>query len=385
MSNRILYLQYTNPACYPPLEHSSRILANAGWKVLFLGTGAYGGNTIRFPKHSNIQIERLDFCVAGWWQKLHYIWFCLWVMGRVLCWRPHWIYASDLFSCPLSLLLSQFFRGRVIYHEHDSPQKINGISRWIQWILWTRKILAQKAYLCIFPNEKRLENFQLETETSQPLFCVWNCPSKEEISSRRLLQRNNKLWILYHGSIVPSRFPITIIDVIARLPHKVNLRIIGYETVGHPRYVNQLRQRATQLGIHDRIEFLGALARHELLEWCQKCDVGLALMPKQSTDFNEQTMVGASNKPFDYLSCGLAILVSDLPEWKKLYVEPGYGLACDPQDPVSIAKALQWFLDHLREMREMGERGRRRTLKEWNYETQFFPPLKQLNNDKQYA
>lgn len=38
--NRILYIQYTNPAGYPPLEHSSRILAQADWEVLFLGTGA---------------------------------------------------------------------------------------------------------------------------------------------------------------------------------------------------------------------------------------------------------------------------------------------------------------------------------------------------------
>jgi hypothetical protein len=28
---RVLYLQYTNPAGYPPLEHSSGILADSGW------------------------------------------------------------------------------------------------------------------------------------------------------------------------------------------------------------------------------------------------------------------------------------------------------------------------------------------------------------------
>jgi hypothetical protein len=33
---KTLYLQYTNPAGYPPLEPSSRILANEGWQVLFL-------------------------------------------------------------------------------------------------------------------------------------------------------------------------------------------------------------------------------------------------------------------------------------------------------------------------------------------------------------
>ena len=49
---RMVYVQYTNPAGYPPLEHSSQILAGAGWKVLFLGTGAAGGaDGLRFSAH----------------------------------------------------------------------------------------------------------------------------------------------------------------------------------------------------------------------------------------------------------------------------------------------------------------------------------------------
>lgn len=56
---RILYIQYTNPAGYPPLEHSSRILADAGWQVLFLGTGALGAAALRFPPHSNVRVRLL--------------------------------------------------------------------------------------------------------------------------------------------------------------------------------------------------------------------------------------------------------------------------------------------------------------------------------------
>ena len=82
-------------------------------------------------------------------------------------------------------------------------------------------------------------------------------------------------------------------------------------------------------------------------------------------------MAGASNKPFDYLACGLALLVSDLPDWRKMFVEPGYGLACNPNDTDSIAAQLRWFLKHPAETREMGERGRQRILTEWNYERQF--------------
>ena len=161
------------------------------------------------------------------------------------------------------------------------------------------------------------------------------------------------------------------------LPEEVKLRIIGYETVGHKSYTRHLQERANKIGITDRVEFVGAVPlRSDLLRWCQQSDVGLALMPKESRDLNQQAMVGASNKPFDYLTCGLALLVSDLPDWHDMYVNGGYGLASDPDDSHSIAASLGWFLNHPVEMREMGERGRQKIVAEWNYEAQFASVMK---------
>ena len=101
-------------------------------------------------------------------------------------------------------------------------------------------------------------------------------------------------------------------------------------------------------------------------------------MPRQSLDDNEQAMTGASNKPFDYLASGLALLVSDLPDWRTMFVDNGYALAVDPTDPASIATAVSWLLEHPDELRAMGERGRQRILCEWNYEKQFAPVLQQF-------
>jgi glycosyltransferase involved in cell wall biosynthesis len=89
-------------------------------------------------------------------------------------------------------------------------------------------------------------------------------------------------------------------------------------------------------------------------------------------------LTGASNKPFDYLACELAVLVSDLPDWCEMFVEPGYGLSCNPEEPLSIAAALRHFYNRPADTRLMGERGRKRILAEWNYETQFEPVLRTL-------
>ncbi|MBR8829537.1 MAG: glycosyltransferase [Gomphosphaeria aponina SAG 52.96 = DSM 107014] len=376
---RILYIQYTNPAGYPPLEHSSRILANDGWEVLFLGTGAKGANSLQFPEHPQITVLQIPFCEAGWRQKLHYLRYCVWVLMWVVRWQPQWIYASDILVCPIAYFLTLVANTQVIYHEHDSPNSVaNNI--FMAWCLKTRKLLGDRAKFCILPNQGRIDKFISETKTSKQVFCVWNCPRLDEVSPQRGDYKDNEsIWLLYHGSIVPARLPLSVIKTLKHLPDIIKLRIIGYETVGTTGYINQIKALGTQIGVDERLEVIDAMPRSELLKWVMKSDIGLALMPVGSDDTNLVAMTGASNKVFDYLASGLPLIVSNLLDWDKMYVETGYGLACDPEDVNSIVNAVQWFINHPEEMRAMGERGRQKILADWNYEKQFQPIAEILN------
>lgn len=243
---------------------------------------------------------------------------------------------------------------------------------------WTRKQLARRAEGCVLPNEARLERFTAETGTRQNAFCVWNCPSRQEVGPKRA-PADGSFWLLYQGSIVPERLPLAAVEALALLPDRVKLRLIGYETVGSAGYVAKLQQRARQLGVGRRLEVVEAMPRFELMEWCRRCNAGLALLPVRATDVNQQSMAGASNKAFDYMASGLPLVVSDLPDWRAEYVDPGYGFACDPQDPKSIACAVHRLLDDPESARSMGERGRQRILQEWNYEARFQPVLQRLH------
>lgn len=381
---RILFIQYTNPAIYPPLEHSSHIFANKGWQALFLGTGSLTADSLRFKPHDRIEVRQMPYAQPGWRLKLHYARFLLWALWWTLRWKPDWVYASDLLSCPVAMLLSLVPGVRVIYHEHDSPvSSRTGVFQKISFA--ARHSLARRAKICVLPNQGRAERFISElnkpvSNGHQSPFAVWNCPSVEEVTPPRSAHDGGDLWVLYHGSIGPLHMPFSVLEALATLPERVKLRVIGYETIGHLGYVNELRETSRRLGVSDRVEILGPLKRSELLSWCRKCDIGLALMPKESKDVNYQYMAGASNKAFDYLSCGLAVLVSDLPDWRALYVETGFGLTCNPDDPENIADALRWFLAHPAEMRSMGERGRRKIATEWNYEAKFHPVLERVDS-----
>ncbi len=380
---KILYIQYSNPGAYPPVQHGARILASAGAKVLLLGIVTAGTEALRFPTHKNIQVREMKFCAPGIRQKIHYLLFCLWAVWTALSWRPKWLYASDVLASPIAWFLTFWPMFNVIYHEHDTPAEVNPdasvTTLFMRAILWTRRHFARRANFCVLPNEKRIRVFKRQTQTKRPLYCVWNCPSQFEAKAILPQLRSKDLRVFYHGSIVPDRLPLNVVHALAELPYAVSLEFAGYETIGHKGYIREILAEAEKVGVSSRVRHIGTLPqRAELLARCSQAHVGLALLPIDSQDLSMATMVGASNKPFDYLLCGLALLVSNLPDWNEVFVQSHFGLACDPRDPASIAGALRWFLDHPEERKQMGTTGRQRILTDWNYETQFAPVMKRI-------
>jgi len=88
---------------------------------------------------------------------------------------------------------------------------------------------------------------------------------------------------------------------------------------------------------------------------------------------------------------GLAVVVSDLEEWRRIYLGigdreegieespkfripesgKGYGIAINPESRESIRAGLGWMLKNRDKLWEMGERARQKIRKEWNYQTKF--------------
>lgn len=375
---RILYIQYANPGAYPPIQHSSKILAENGYDVRIIGIRTRGTESLRFDSSNRVCVRLMRDCPPGLFQKLHYLGFCGWLIWTVLRWRPTWVYVSDALAAPVGYIVPYLRCLSTVYHEHDIPAEAYApqrtVSLFMRFILRARLALARNATVCVAPNEARAARLKREADASANVLCVCNYPSLKEAKSAVATKKTTEeLIVFFHGSIVPARLPMSIIHALAHCPAHVRFRFAGYETIGHRKYIERILTEAARIGVDSRISYLGALPRPGLLARCAETHVGLSLMPLNTNDINMTAMVGASNKPFDYLLCGVALLVSDLPDWNKAFVEPGFGLACNPEDPLSIARAFTWFADHPDQLREMGARGRERVLEQWNYETQFEP------------
>ena len=375
MKTRVLFVQYTNPAGFPPIERAARILKHSGREVRLVGADGIGTDPLAARTLRDLDVRLVSRAGRGIVQKLQYARFLLVCAYHILTWRPDWVYASDTFAAPIGVV-GRIAGVRVIYHEHDAPTDPSP-TVFIRLILRARRMLLGLATILVTPNEERSSAMSAEAG-GRTVLTVWNCPSRSEVQGIRHAIPNGALKLVYHGSIVPGRPPIAIVDAMARANDHVELHVTGYETQGSRGYTADIMRRARERGIGDRVFIGGAVPREELLVRASRCDLGLCFMPADNANFNEARMAGASNKAFEYLACGVPIVVSDLPDWRRIFVDREVAWACDPSDVEGMTELLGTASADRLQLRRMGERGRELIIKEWNYETQFAPVVRAM-------
>jgi len=369
---RVLHVQYTNPGAYPPLVRGATLLAESGAEVRMLGTRVRDTDALDVRPSKGIEVRLMNDAPEGWRLKAHYARYGAWVAREAAAWRPDWIYASDLLSTPIALGASALSGARVVYHEHDAPAA-PGPNWFIKRCLDARTRLLRAAAVVIAPNADRSARLS-ELAGGRQVLTVWNCP-RRPTRKPQMTRGLDSLRIVFCGSINSERLPLAIVDALARAATTVALEVAGYETVGSRGYMATVAAHARSRGVETRVRFLGTVSEDEWSVVFEQCDIGLALMPMASADENMRHMAGASNKPFEYLSCGVVPLVSDLPDWRRTYVDSGYALVCNPSQAESIAAAFEWAAGHRAALREIAMRGWERLRLDWNYESQFAPVL----------
>lgn len=371
---RILFVQATDPAAYPPLIHAATLMSERGHRVRFL-SAPIRGRSMRIPDHDRIEVRSMPARPSHVMDPGNYLRYAMAAASEARRWRPDIVYASDPMGAGPALLAARLSRARLVYHEHDSPESERLLHPLVRR---ARRAALRHADLVVFPNADRVRHVAREVAFPHSrLRVIWNVPRVAEVAAAAE-RPADPLVLYYHGSITPERLPRSVFEAVRRHASRARLVVVGYETAGGLGYVEELQRIAASCGATDSFRYVGEVSREHLPALMASAHVGLALMPVEGGDVNMRQMVGASNKAFDYLSAGIALLVSDLPDWRRTFVDPGYGIACDPRSVDSVEAAIRWFLEHPREARDMGERGRRRVIDEWNYDAAFAPVLHEL-------
>jgi len=367
---RVLFVQATEAGGYPPILHAASLFASAGAKVAILNAPV-AGYELTVPFIPGVRVRNIVARPSHVMPKFVYLRY-VWAAARLAAaFRPNVVYASDPMGAGPGLLAARLANAALVYHEHDTP-KPGSLDRRIARL---REAAARKASFVIFPNAERAQLAQPELGfRDDQSRIVWNVPLRTELPELSP-PHGSEITVLYHGSITPERLPESVIAAIAECG--MRLRLIGYEVQGAKGYVARLLEIGKRFG-HDVVEYLGQISRDRLLLEASRADVGLALLPLNPEDINLRFMLGASNKVFDYMASGLALLVPELPDWIECFVRPGYGRSCNPVDTRSLVTQLRWLAANPAARRSMGVKARAKIEADWNYERAFAPVLDRL-------
>jgi glycosyltransferase involved in cell wall biosynthesis len=263
--------------------------------------------------------------------------------------------SADVFHCHnlhLALPAAVAARRKRAYFVFDAHEmedtRHRGLARWavhrFQRTIWRRSDLT------ITTNASRATYFE-KAYKSRPLV-INNFPSRPHALRPANLRGDLKipetarLLIFQGGFYMESR-------CFAQVAHALRSRkqwhwiFVGF---GSDIALSRLNEILDAAGIGPRCHVLPPVAVDRLLDFTAACDVGVVPL----NNLNLNNYLGDTNKLFEYLAAGLAVVGSDFPEVRRAVLENGVGpvgAVFNPLDPHSIGEALDRVEAELPEMR----------------------------------
>jgi len=148
---------------------------------------------------------------------------------------------------------------------------------------------------------------------------------------------NNDFRLVIQGAgLNPGRGVLELLDAL-RLVSGVHLVIIGSGDA-----LNDIKMKISSLGLNERVTLIPQLPWGEMMRYTLACDAGISL--DKDTCINQK--LSLPNKLFDYLSAGIPVIASPLPEVSKIINEYKCGIVAEYVTPESISRAIIQLRDN---------------------------------------
>ncbi len=248
-----------------------------------------------------------------------------------LSYRPDFVHANDVNTLFPGWLAARLADASLIYDAHEISADREGYYGRIWLVRLAEKYLGGQARGRITTTQARADWFvknygyeQISVVQNRPILSV-----SEGNRIRELLPiQPEHTVVLYQGGLQAGRGLHNLIEAIRSVP--------GAELV----FVGDGRQRASleaaAADISDRVHFVGQVPLSELPTWTASADIGMQTL--RNTCLNHYTT--DSNKLFEYVMGGLAVVASDFPEIRGVVNDYDLGILVDPDDVKQISEAI---------------------------------------------
>jgi glycosyltransferase involved in cell wall biosynthesis len=273
---------------------------------------------------------------------LFYAFFNLRLFVFLLLHRFDLLVSNDLDTLLPNYLVSRLKNLPLIYDSHEyftgvpELQK-RPVVRWI-WKAIEKSIFPGLKYVMTVSDSIAI---QYEKEYSLRPEVVRNCSMNTEYIkpfSRRELDINpaHFLVILQGTGINVDRGGPELIDAV-NLTDEVSLLIVGAGD-----QFELLKKKVLLMGLEERIKLISKCPWQTLMRYTRSADAGLSLDKNSNLNYN----FSLPNKIFDYLSAGIPVIATDLPEISKIVNEYSCGILIPEPTPEEIRKAIVRLRDN---------------------------------------
>ena len=212
-----------------------------------------------------------------------------------------------------------------------------------------------------------IRNYLLTQNRFIQVEVIYNCsafPISQKLEEGR--KHKDKVMICYEGTLSFYRGLKRMIEVMRvlrkRYGNRVELLIIGTVPDGEKQYLDL---KGEEYGLHDNIRYTGWLPYEKVGEAISQADIGIIFF--ELTD-NIRLGGGLSNKIFNYMRCGLAIVSVDLPENSHIISEAKCGLIVTEPSIENLVEALSVLIDDEAKRRQLGENARKAAYNQYGWE-----------------
>ena len=163
-----------------------------------------------------------------------------------------------------------------------------------------------------------------------------------------------KTSVIYVGGMTEIRGLITLIQAFEKIDN-AELWLLGF--FGNDGFRAGCESEAGW----KNTKFLGSVEADQIFGYIKKADIGVVTflpVPNHITTL--------ANKPFEYMACGLPIVMSNFEYWQNFFKDSA--LYADPADADDVREKLQTLIDNPELRNKMGEKNLHLTQTEYNWE-----------------
>jgi len=169
--------------------------------------------------------------------------------------------------------------------------------------------------------------------------------------------------VIYQGGITLERGVFQLVKAIeiARQTKK-DIKMIFVGPFGDEEAKKKVFNYIEEKDLNENIKFVGKVPHKDVEGYIRKSKVGVVTLLPLPKYFKNIPI-----KQFEYMSCGIPVVGSDLPPIKKFLTSYNSGIIVDPTSPKEISEAIIKLVNDLELCEELGNNGIRAVTEEYNW------------------